>query len=262
MTSLRFTDRTLRSLSTERAQRDVNVPDIPGLFVRVTKGGRKTFVLRYRRDGRQRRLGLGHYPQVSLAEARSAAYQALGDLARGAAPALERRAPSAFTFENLAKDYIERWAKKRKKTWSEDQRLLDKDLIPAWGQLPADGIRRTDVLQLLDRVVERGSGVTANRLLALVRKMYNWGLERELVSGQPCAGVSMPARETRRDDAIGHAIHFEPRPVGQLKRTGDGIRHAEKIEERNPALRGNEGIDGALQCIPVDRVAPREDEVA
>ena len=59
----------------------------------------------------------------------------------------------------LKEEYLEKWAKQHKRTWQEDQRILEKDVIPAWGRRKAKDIKRRDVITLIDSIVERGAPV-------------------------------------------------------------------------------------------------------
>ena len=79
----------------------------------------------------------------------------------------ERDAP---TVAALADEYLEKWAKPRKRSWREDTRILQKDVLPAWGHRKAKDITRRDVIGLLDDIVDRGAGIMANRTLATIRR--------------------------------------------------------------------------------------------
>lgn len=174
--------------------------EVPGFGLRVTARGTKTWQLMYRKDGRKRRLTLGNYPALSLMLARKAATDAQSALARGQDPASERSALTGgpMTFEGFARAYLERYAKRRKKSWAADQAMIENDLIKAWGRRPADAIARRDVIALLEDVMARGHPYAANRRLALIRKMFAWGIEVDLVNSSPATGVSAPAREETR----------------------------------------------------------------
>ncbi|HEY1852573.1 MAG TPA: Arm DNA-binding domain-containing protein, partial [Candidatus Binataceae bacterium] len=107
----------------------------PGFGVRVSMGGTKTWLLMYRQEGRKRRLTLGRFPAISVADARARATAALGDIVKGSDPASERaRAKADPTFGELAELYLKHHARAKKKPRSvlEDQRTLDANLLPAW----------------------------------------------------------------------------------------------------------------------------------
>jgi len=68
-----------------------------------------------------------------------------------------------------------------------DQRLFDKDVIPAWGKRKAKSITRRDATMLIDGIVDRGSPVMANRTLSALKRVWNFGLHLDILDGQPCS---------------------------------------------------------------------------
>lgn len=175
--------------------------ELSGFGLRVSDGGRKSWQLMYRIQGRKRRMTLGGYPALSLELARDAAIEALREIHKGRDPAAERASQTGgpLTFEAFARAYIERYAKSAKKTWAADARMIEQDLLPAWRRRPADSITRRDVIELLERVVRRGHATAANRRLALIRKMFAWGLAVDMVPATPVVAVRAPAREAPRE---------------------------------------------------------------
>lgn len=201
---MKLTDMLLRNLKPQ-AQRYLVWAD-HGLGVRVSPKGRKSFVYMYRHEGKARFLTLGEYPRMTLADAHRAHAEARKKVEQGLDPGAEavteraedRQAPTVAV---LADEYLEKWAKPRKRSWAVDNRILQKDVLPRWGRRKAKDITRRDVIGLLDEVAERG-GIIANRTLAVVRKLFNFGLTRDLVPGSPCIGVQAPAPENRRDRVL------------------------------------------------------------
>jgi len=160
----------------------------------------------YRHGGRLRRLTLGTYPPLTLADARDAAKAALNRAALGDDPAAEKQADRlAETVAELADSYMEKYAKPRKRSWPEDERLLRREILPQWRTRKARDIKRRDVIELLDAIVDRGAPIQANRVLALVRKMFNWGISRDLIEVNPCAQVKAPAKEQQRQRVLSEA---------------------------------------------------------
>jgi len=167
-----------------------------GFGLRVTQQGRKTWFCMYRQGGRKRRLTLGTYPALSLADAREEANRNLSAVTLGADPAAQKKANRlAETFSELAKDYLEKYAKIHKRSWREDERLIKRELLPEWGTQKAKNIKRRDVIDMLDIVVERGAPIQANRLLALIRKIYNWAIGRDILDFNPCTQIKAPGKE-------------------------------------------------------------------
>lgn len=102
-----------------------------GLGVRMTPTGTKTFVFKYRFAG----MTLVTYDAMSLADAHEAHAEALKLLRLGFDPGAkaladrkeERRAP---TVAELAAEYLEKWAKPRRRSWAVDKRISEKDVLP------------------------------------------------------------------------------------------------------------------------------------
>ena len=158
----------------------------------------------YRMGKKLRRLTLGRFPTLGLAAAREKATDALREVGKGEDPGQrkieERRAE---TFAELAREYIERHASK-KRSGREDIRLLNgsphkkktgKRPARAAGHAVGDrrikDIKRRDVRELLDEIAARAP-IMANRTLALVRKMFNFAIEHEWLEINPCHMVKPP----------------------------------------------------------------------
>jgi hypothetical protein len=194
MPPINLTARFIESLKGDPStkQRDYWDESITGLGLRVSSGGRKTWVVMYRHNRRQRRLTLGTFPVLTLADARARAREALALVAAGKDPGAEKvAARRAKKFAELAAEYLERHAKPHKKTWKEDERNLRVDVLPRWQHVRPVDITRTDVRSLVDAIVDRNAKVHANRVLALVRKVFNFGIQRDWLEHQ-----SLPPRRT------------------------------------------------------------------
>lgn len=205
MPTLALTDRGLRSL-TATQRTDYWDDAMPSFGVRVSPQGHKAFVLMYRVNGKQERMTLGSFPAVSLAEARRLARQAMGKVAEGKNPK-EVTVPASETgeellFRELAEDYLERHARRKKRTWREDERILKLDLLPSWGERPAAEVRKRDVIAMLEGIVERGAPIAANRTRALISRIYSWAVKADLVEYNPCSSVERPSRENKRDRVL------------------------------------------------------------
>jgi integrase len=183
-------------------QRDYWDPSLRGFGVRVSQGGRRTYVLRYRIGGRQRRLTLGVHPRLSLADARDRAKDALREVAHDKDPADAKAAErEADTFAELADEYLKRHAV-NKLSKDEDNRILNVYLLPEWRNRRAKDITRRNVKELLTGIVDRGSPVMANRVWALINKVFNFGIEEDIVEANPCHLVKRPGEERQRERVL------------------------------------------------------------
>ena len=170
--------------------------------IRVTPRGVKSWVWLYRFEGRARRATFGTYPLMSLRGARIELANAQDRLARGEDPGetlveKHRNEREAETIKQLTEDFIEKYASKIR-SGPEYERTLRKDVIPKWGNRKATSIRRRDVADLLDAIVNRGAPIQANHVLGVVKKMFNWAVQRGALDFNPAAATVKPGVETPR----------------------------------------------------------------
>lgn len=161
----------------------------------------------YRFDGKPRRMTLGTYPLVTLADAHVQHAGAKKKLERGADPGAEaviqrKEERQAETVSDLIDEYLEKYSEPRKRSSDEDRRCLEKDILPLWGAKKARSITRRDAITMLDRIMDRGSPIMANRTLAVARRMFAFGVDRDILQVNPLIGIRPPAREVRRDRVL------------------------------------------------------------
>lgn len=165
-------------------------------------------------------------------------------------------AREALTVKELADEYIERHAKPRKRSWAEDARILNVDVLPHWGRRKARDITRRDVITLLDEIAERAP-IAANRTLAVVRKMFNFAVSRDIVTATPCAQVKAPAPENKRDHVLNDEeiktlwtfLDTALTPEDARKRTRDG----KFVKTGKPALSSEVKLALKLQLVTGQR---------
>jgi integrase len=211
--------KALTAQSVERLKSDptkrLEVPDglLPGLYLVIQPSGARSWAVRYRYAGVPRKLTLGPHPVLDLATARERGREALQSVAAGRDPAEEkRRAAKRAREKGVGSDlvtaqldlFIDRYVRARGRPRYADDvvRVLNREVRPVWGMRRVQEITRRDVVELLDTIVDRGAPVTANKVLAFVRKFYNWLIERSVVEVSPCARVKAPADEPSRDRVL------------------------------------------------------------
>ncbi len=237
------------------------LPDggMTGLYLIVQPSGSKSFALRYRHSGRSKKLTLGKYPQMSLLQARERAREALESISYGEDPS--RRPVSPQRFEPAFRSFLERHVSQTKGTY-ETTRIYEHDLLPAFRGKVLSDITKRDVINLLDSIVDRGSPVMANRVLAALRKFFSWAVSRDLARRNPCDGIKPPSKEQPRDrilrdeeisvfwkacEAIGYpyGTYFQFLLLSAQRRTEVSDMTFEEIEGDEwiiPAARANNGI--------------------
>lgn len=185
-----FTDAKIRSLSVsnpDALQEEWFDRDNPGFGIRINRGGRRAWFLYYRKNGKRRRIALGAYPGMRLAAARSKARIALGQVEDGADPAKERAASrDSWTVKELGEDFIDQYCKKRKlRTWKRYEKILERDVYPVIGSTKAREVTRSNIKDVLARIEKRNALVAANRCHEIVRKMFNYAVDEEVVETNP-----------------------------------------------------------------------------
>jgi integrase len=138
-----------------------------GLALRVSRSGLKSWTFHYTANGRRARLTFGNYPATSLGSARAKA-----DEARSQGP---QAIAKASTFAAICEEYLRR-STLRTKAWRAKQ--LERLVYPTLGAKPIDEVRRSDIVQLLDRIEEESGGPMADQTLAIVRRVLNWHASR------------------------------------------------------------------------------------
>ncbi|QLZ68471.1 site-specific integrase [Legionella sp. PC1000] len=207
---MKWTDKEINAFKPEEGQikpRDIREKSGNGFGITIFPSGEKSFIYIYHFHGRKRRMTLGKYPHCSLADARKLHREALKMLEEGKDPALEKKnvkiaERDASTVNALIEEYIEVWAKPRKRSWQEDQRFLYKEVKPFWGKLKANEITKRQVILLLDQIKERGAPIAANRGFACIRRMFNFAVERDIITISPCTSVKPVAKENQRDRVL------------------------------------------------------------
>lgn len=212
----KLTELRLKALSSPVKGRLVEVDaEVPGLCFRITAAGSKSWLIRYRVKGRpgQRCVVPGPYPTVSLSAARQRAREIIAAAKRGEDLADTERRQAAIavatapnTLANVAQEYVRRalTARNRASSYvSAANRMFDQYVLPAWGSRDIRTITRQDVVTLLDRVVDDGKAVLANRILASVRAMFNWAVRRGLLDASPATLVERPTVEKPRERTLG-----------------------------------------------------------
>jgi integrase len=174
----------------------------PGLALRVSYGGGKSWVFFYRIGGRQRRLTFGAYPAISLVEARQAWREAKGDVEQGRDPGVDRKnGKPAHDFANVAEEWLKRDQEKNR-TAKESRRVIERYVLPAWGGRRVGAIERREVLDLVDSITDRGTPVMARRVQARLHRFFAWCVGRGIITNSPMVGLPRPGTEIRRKRAL------------------------------------------------------------
>ena len=213
--SMKFTDKYIANLGPQEKQYVKREGE--GFAIRVLPTGQKTWLFIYTFDGKRRQMNLGSYPDTKLADAKTA-YKAASamltdkqnprdpqeerDQRHGADRQKREERRKAPTVADLVDDYIKRHAKRFKRSWAKDEQILNREVVPTWGERKAADIVKRDVNQLLETIVDRGAPIMANNTFAVIRKMFNWAIEQDILQHTPCTGVKPPAPKVSRERVL------------------------------------------------------------
>ena len=79
---------------------------------------------------------------------------------------------------------------------------MEQEIILSWGKRKASDIIKRDVLRVLESIIDRGSPGQANNSFQVIRKMFNFAVERDILSFSPCDGLKLPAPKKSRDRVL------------------------------------------------------------
>lgn len=196
----RLKDSILRNVKLDT--KEITLSDGEGLELRVKPNGGKRWVLKYQKpsDKKRTNIGLGTYPEVSLAAAREKRREARALLAKGIDPKVHKEEQSAFaraklessnnTFERMAREWMElKRHKVKPETAKRDWRSLEMYVLPFIGSTPIDEIRAPKVIEVLRPVEALGILDTLHRLCRQTNEIMSYCVNHGLLDANPCADI-------------------------------------------------------------------------
>jgi integrase len=210
-----LTDVFIRALKPAPAGKRYAVSDavVPGLRVRVTERGTKTFILwrRLRRGARTATaLVLGRFGELTLAQARVKAREWIVQIVAGKDPRVAERATRANTFAVVMEDYLARHVRGRLRKAADVEREMRGELLSRWKDQPLATITRADIIRMVDEIKGRGAVYQAHNMLSHCKCFFGWCVERGVLEHSPADHISrnrlIGARKSRtrvlNDDEI------------------------------------------------------------
>jgi integrase len=270
---LLLTKKQVDLLSPKPKKYSVYDAKLSGFGLMVGPTGSKSFFYAYRfprgRAGTNRTYTIGRYGDVTVDQAREIAEVLQGDYKRGGDPmarlqdqrrdaTAKRNAPKQ-SVAHIAKEFVDRYAKKRNRSWKETERILNRHVVSAWGKRQIMEITRADVNQLLDKIEDASGAPMATAVLAQVRKMFNWVATRDdkfnspIVRGMARTSPKKMARDRVLSDdeirTLWNALEASSAPFKQLVRflLLTAQRREEVAQTRHSELVGD------LWTIPAER---------
>jgi len=243
-----LTDVQIRSIAPiERMQRFF---DAKGLYLEVTPKGGKYWRYKYRFAGKEKRISLGVYPEISLKTARERLKEARDLLSRGIDPSFKRKADKVRllsahenTFELVARE----WLSQQEKVWAESHskrvvRRLEQDIFPSLGSRPISQIEAPELLLALRKIEHRGAVESAHRALATCGQIFRFAIATARAQRDPSRdlrGALSPIKQSH------FAATTDPAGVAEILKVISGYK-------------GTDIVRLALQLAPHVFVRPGE----
>jgi integrase len=210
----RLTDRLVRSIEPPANERVTYTDtEAPGLDLRISTSGSKSWSIRYRVKGKERRrTTYGTYPAIPLIEARARAREIAAAAARGI-DLLEREKRQReeqdkaegrpVSLANLLDNYVEKYCKPNQRQWRLVEGMFQNHVKPVLGKRSLAELRRADLVELLDHLQnEKGMHAQVNRVRSHLIHCLNWAIEHEYLEVNPFAAVKRRKVEKARDRVL------------------------------------------------------------
>ena len=287
-----LTVKAIENFKPGASRREVPDGDVRGLYLQIFPSGKASWAFRYRFGGRTRKLTIGASPEIGLKDARDLARAAHLQIASGEDPGAVKQAartdtkalPARDIVEKVAAQFLARHVKNlAAATRSEAGRIIAKEILPNFRGRRLSEIKRPDVIEWLDAIVDRPAPIAANRALGWLKGLCNFAVERGVLDVSPIAGIKPPAAETARDRVLSDdelkavweaADALEPVYAGFIKLlvlTGQRLREVSEMEWKEldldaklwtlPAARAKNSIEHSIplsdQTIEILKALPR-----
>lgn len=254
--------------------------DAGGLFLLVQPSGGKLWRLKYRVDGREKKLAIGPYPEISLAEARRRRDDARTLIITGKDPSREKqrdkvrsRAQAESTFAALTKEYCAKRKRDGDKAWAATTATRSEYLLSlldsSIGRVAIVEIKPPDVLAAVRKIEDKGKLESARRTLQLASAVFRYAVATGRLASDPTRDLrgALTAPTVKHYAAI-----TDPKRVGEMLRAIDGyvglgltklaLQLAPHVFVRPSELRcaewGEIDLDGALWTIPAAKMKMRK----
>ncbi|QPJ64809.1 MAG: integrase arm-type DNA-binding domain-containing protein [Candidatus Nitrohelix vancouverensis] len=224
--------------------------DERGLYLEISPNGGKWWRFKYRFEGKEKRLSLGVYPDVSLKDARERREEARKLVANGIDPSENRKVQKAVregfaenSFEVVARE----WYAKHSSNWSAGHgdrilRRLEIDVFPWIGEKPVGSVKAPELLSVIQRIEKRGALETAHRVLGNCGQVFRYAVATGRAERDPSGDLrgALPPAKVKHLAAV-----TEPKQVADLLRMMDGYE-------------GTLTVSCALRLAPLVFVRPGE----
>jgi integrase len=227
----KFTHNKIANLSSLAKRYHVNEGN--GFCLRVSPKGTKTWFYRYKFDGKEKWLTIGHFPVMGVAEARKA-FNDLWEIRKsGQDPEVivqQKQLQKNNNLKTLITEWYTNYIEKHRKQPQQIKQQIDSDIIPLLGKMELETIHARDITKALDTIVKRGSPVHANKILSTLKQAFSYAVSRgELmfnptinIRARDIGGLEKPRERNLTLDEIKILWHFL-----------DGDNHSVSLQVKN-----------------------------
>jgi integrase len=273
---------TKRAVDALQSGENISDTEVRGFRVRRLDSGVTVYEFRYSKDGQRPCMNLGHHGSITPEQARELAKKRAGEVAAGKNPAEQRhaaRAAASSTLNALLDEFLARHVRKNLRSADEIERAFRVYVPPHIGSRSIYVLRRRDIVQLLDKIEDQNGPVMCDRVLAHLRKAFNWQATRDdqfnspIVKGMARTKPKDRARKRILDDQEirdlwealgglnGKAPACFPAFVRTLFLTGTRLRMVsdmtwQEIEGRDWIVPGNRNKGGLEHLVPLPDTVP------
>lgn len=271
----------IKCKSLKPREKPYKVSDGGGLYLEITPAGSKCWRMKYRLHGKEKRLSLGIYPTVTLADAREGREKAKKLLAQGHDPSAHKQEQkkeaarvSKNTFKALALDWHEtfkdKWTDRHAKTVLN---RLDRDVFPEVGNMPITEIKPKHIIETLKKVQKRGAYEPAHRLRQYCGQIFKYAIIHELAENNPAADISAVLKPVKKT----HYACIDTKEIPELlnaidrndARLHNDTRHAIRLlmltfvrtKELIESKWCEFDLDNAQWVIPAERMKMRNEHI-
>lgn len=220
-----LTDTAIRNA--KPSEKEYKLSDSGGLYLLLTPAGGKLWRLKFRVEGREKKLAIGAYPEISLSDARKRRDEARELMAAGKDPAREKqqakhraKVSAANTFGEIAKEYLDKRRREGLSASTADKsEYYISRLGPSFARLPIAEIAAPDILAMLRRIEAKRNYETARRVLQLAGRVFRYAVATARLASDPSRDLrgALTAPQPKHYGAI-----VEPQRAGELLRAMDG----------------------------------------
>jgi integrase len=185
-----FTDTYIRNLKPQ--EKRFEEFEGGGFGIRVTPKDVKTWIYRYKIDGKTDKLTLGHYPLMSLSNAKKRFLELSDQRRAGQNPKdliQEQNEKKNDTLKKLILAWYQNYVVKNRKQPLQIKQQIEADIIPLLGDMELEAIKTRDITKALDSIVKRGAPIHANRILSTIKQVFNYAVSRGSLQHNPATNI-------------------------------------------------------------------------